>query len=983
MPRPGAAAPAGAPEPAPPAAGGAVLRSRGALVLLLFLFGLAGAASMIYQVTWTRAISLVIGSTVYAFSLIVTAFILGLALGGMVFSTFVDRRKDPLLLLAGVEAAIGLSSLGLIVIFGDLSLYVVDVITAFGSRFWLLQTIFFAGVFLLILVPTFLMGGAFPIVSKIYTQSLAEVGRSVGTVYAFNTLGAIVGSFIAGFVLIPIEGLGLQGTMKVAVAMSLVVAAIVLLLSFRRFGVRPLSLLPAGAAVGTLFLLALVKPWTFEVMTSGAYVYALRYRDQVQEYKRATGQLGKPDRQALRELLLLPDILFKKEGVSATVGVKRDPESGRLYLAINGKTDASNDVDMLTQVLSGHLPMLFHGSAKNVCVVGLGSAVTLGSVLRYPVDHVDSIEISPEVYEAARYFAEDNYHALDDARVSPIVEDGRNHLALTAKRYDVIISEPSNPWISGIGALFTIEYFERCRDRMNPGGVYCQWANTYDMLPDDFRMVIRTFQHVFPHVTLWESVVGGDYLLVGAMEEKPIDITLLSERMSDPKVGADLERVGIRSVFDLLARFVMGGDDLVRYASTAPLHRDDNNRLEFTLPKNLYNPDKAVIQLQDLVQNRHSVLPFVTRSGAKAKAEDLAEIRERLGRNYEARRATLNGLLTLAEVTRRAHRTGDVDTRLLDEVEQSFGRAVALNPGDIEGTRELHNLYQMRAQWLLREGDLEGAATFYEKMIALRPGNEQVKRYYGMLLTQLGEEARFRNETAKALQYAERAVKAAPRSFESHCTMAEALWSSGKRLDAIQELKLARMLAPKEPRVLDRLAQFCLEGHPDPKQGAREAGELWYQAARLDPENDAYVINVASVYIRMQRYEEAVGILEPLARKAPRDTAVQHNLATALYRLQQWGAARQAYERFLAVEPDGAKAGEVYFFLGCCLAALSHTEAAIDALEKAADRDFATPKAYLSEPNLQGLHAHPRFQELQRKLALRHSGSPPQTYRQG
>src|SRR5262249_46662317 len=161
------------------------------------------------------------------------------------------------------------------------------------------------------------------------------------------------------------------------------------------------------------------------------------------------------DRELLREQLLLPETLYYKEGVSATVAVRRDPDHGHIFLSINGKTDASNDADMLTQVLAGHLPMLFHDAPKTACVVGLGSGVTLGSVLQYPVEHVDSVEISPEVYDAARVFGEFNHGAVDDPRVSRLVEDGRNHLLLTNRTYDVIASEPSNPWISGIGALFT------------------------------------------------------------------------------------------------------------------------------------------------------------------------------------------------------------------------------------------------------------------------------------------------------------------------------------------------------------------------------------------------------------------------------------------------------------------------------------------------------------------------------------------------
>ncbi|MBI1851737.1 MAG: fused MFS/spermidine synthase [Planctomycetes bacterium] len=952
------------------------LRTRPQVLALLVAFGLAGGASMIYQVAWTRLISLVIGSTVYAFSLMVTAFILGLAIGGSLFSTFIDKRKNLLVLLATVEALIALSAMALIGILGELPLYVVDTINHFGSDFWTLQTVFFGGIFLLILVPTVMMGGAFPIVSKIYTRSLADVGRSVGTVYSFNTLGSIIGAFVAGFVLIPNEHLRLQGTLEVGIAVNVLVAVIALLLSFQRYPIRPYVFVPAAIAIGAFFLLALVKPWTPEVITSGAYVYAAKYKDDIEVMRQISGEIdqSKSDHELLRTQLLLPFTEYYKEGVSATVAVRRDPDHGHIFLSINGKTDASNDADMLTQVLAGHLPMLFHGSAKDVCVVGLGSGVTLGSVLQYPVERVDSVEISPEVYEGAKVFANDNHHALDDPRVRQLVEDGRNHLNLTNRTYDVIASEPSNPWISGIGALFTRQFFEICRDHLNAGGVMCQWTNTYDMLPDEFRMVLGTFRSVFTHVTLWESVVGGDYLVVGSMDEKPIDLSKFTERMADAKVASDLGRVGIKNSFDLLARFVMGGEDLERYSAAAPIHTDDNNRLEFTVPRNMYNRDRFVIQLQDLVENRRPVQPFLT--GLPSDEAERRAIRDRLQKIYDARVATLQGLLHLRKAVRSAE-LGVGDPAGVDEAERLLEQAVALNPSDIEAPRELFKLNQQKSQWLVVDGHLEESIPCFERMIALEPDNNLPRRNVSLVLRTISETALSKKEIQKAIDFGERAVKADAKSALAQKALAEAKWAAGDKGGAIRAMGDAKDLDPNDAKLLDRFALFNFEGHPKPEIGCNAAVGAWIEASKIDPANVSYRLNLGLALTRLRRYEEAVNVLQPLSLKQPNDAIVQLSLGNALRGLQDFDRARAAFERCLALEPNGARAAEAHMLLACSLAARSETGAALDELDRATSLGFKNYTLLLKEPNLSKLRSQPRFEALVKKLATAAPAATP------
>src|SRR5204863_7273207 len=202
-----------------------------------------------------------------------------------------------------------------------------------------------------------------------------------------------------------------------------------------------------------------------------------------------------------------------KEVAPATVSVRRLDDV--TSLAIDGEGDASNGGDMLTQRLLGLLPMLMHDRPTDVCIIGLGSGVTLESALASgTISRADVVEISPEVVEASAFFARENANALGAGNVRLVIGDGRSHLLLTRRRYDVIVSEPSNPWMAGVAALFTQEFFEAARARLKPDGLLCQWAHAYDISDTDLRSIVRTFASVFPEGTMW-LVGAADLLLVG------------------------------------------------------------------------------------------------------------------------------------------------------------------------------------------------------------------------------------------------------------------------------------------------------------------------------------------------------------------------------------------------------------------------------------------------------------------------------------
>ncbi len=299
---------------------------------------------------------------------------------------------------------------------------------------------------------------------------------------------------------------------------------------------RVVGLVPTLVAAVALFW---SPPWDRALLASGGYKYAVHV----------------PKGLDLSTALKAGTLLYYREGPTGIVTVKR--LTGELSLAIDGKVDASTGGDMLTQKTLAHLPLLLHGQARTICIIGLGSGVTLGSALVHPVEAVDVVEISPEVVEASAYFAVENRNALADRRTRLILGDGRSHLALSTRQYDVIISEPSNPWMAGVAALFTREFFTAARNRLTPDGIICQWAHTYDISSRDLRSIVATFADVFPSGTMW-LVGDGDLLLVGSV--RPLD-----DRLSNiltgwklPAVADDLSRASMRAPFALLSLFVGG-----------------------------------------------------------------------------------------------------------------------------------------------------------------------------------------------------------------------------------------------------------------------------------------------------------------------------------------------------------------------------------------------------------------------------------------
>ncbi len=560
--------------------------------LILGGIGLSGAASMFYEITWTRALRLLIGSSIYAFSAMLTTFLVGLTLGSFLFARIWGKRSVNVSLFGWIEMTIGFAALALVPTFDRMPDLVLTLFKRFSPSATGALAIQFALSFLVMIVPTTLIGAAFPCAVQICAKALRRVGRDVGQVYSANTLGTIFGALVAGFLLVP--WIGAQASMTAAAAMNTAVGAVLLLLPashpsrWRRTLVFPLAVI---FLTGLWFL----PRWDRKLMVGGASVYAQRF-------------ISAPDPGAFfRNLAASKQLLYYREGINATVAVERTAQMNSLK--VDGKVDASNGVDMMTQLMLGHLPLFLHPNPERVLIIGLGSGVTTGAVAEHPaVREINIAEMEPAVVEASKFFIRENRSVLRDPRVRLVIGDARNFILASNKRYDVISSEPSNPWMAGVANLFSLEFYRQARKRLADDGIMVQWLHGYSLFPSELKMILNTFRQVFPHSTLWRTITG-DYLLVGTSSTLTVDYELLARRFAESAaVREDMAALRLDSPVDLLSMFFMDEADLARFTSNATVNTDDRPLLEFSAPLALY-AQTTELNARLLTQARTADLP--------------------------------------------------------------------------------------------------------------------------------------------------------------------------------------------------------------------------------------------------------------------------------------------------------------------------------------------------------------------------------------
>ena len=368
------------------------------------------------------------------------------------------------------------------------------------------------------------------------------------------------------------------------------------------------------------------------------------------------------------------EVLFYEEGLTANVLVARQPSTDNVWLSIDGKIDASSRSDLATQLLLGHLPMVWRTAGPDeasAAVIGYASGITTGAVTRHAPARVAAVEIEPAVIRASVLFDDVNHAPLEDPAVRLVESDGRTFLAADGDPYDVIVSEPSNPWMTMAANLFTREFFEAGRGRLAPGGVFSQWIQLYGMRPEDLRSLVATFAAAFPRVAMFWGIPGRDLVLLGSDAALGVDVARLEAALSRATVAADLARIDIRGVEDLLAFYLTDDAGARAFAAGAPLNTDDNGRIEFRAPLSLH-ADTRSANVAALA--RFAVDPLADAANLEPDAERRAGRYVALGRAFYRREMYGRAVAALREAQAlRPTETGALRLRSYERVLREAG----------------------------------------------------------------------------------------------------------------------------------------------------------------------------------------------------------------------------------------------------------------------------------------------------------------------
>ncbi len=637
------AAAAGAPAAGAPGAVRA-LPSEGDRRLALAAIAISGFAALAYEVLWARTLVYILGNFVQSFSTMLASFLVGIALGSWALGRRADRIARPAMTFAAFQAIIAVSTLVLLPIFPHLVLWREAVLESLASTGtieeyrdpWLAFTAWKTAVtFVLLLVPTFFMGASFPLAIRLFVPDRERLGRGVGIVYAANTFGAILGAFAASFVLVP--WIGLRSSVLAAAGANLLAAALLASRHRGRFPARRTAL-AAGAAIAVLALAAAASsPTNFHPVFESA-------------------EAGKR-------------LIYVDEAVSGTVTIHESP-SGYRVIDINGLNVAGTKFGFnCTQKLQAHLPLLVHPAPANVLQIGFGTGGTCYSVSTHPeVRRIDCVEINRAVIDAAPYFLDRNQEVLRDPRVGVTIEDARNFVLSTDRRYDVILSDSIHPRFTGNGLLYTADYYDLCARTLAEGGIVSTWLPTGFIGEEEFRIIIRSMRSALPHVLVWymNNTVEGYTIVMGSRTPFRIDFDALSRRMSVPSVQADLAAVHVENPYDLLDFIAVGGEAMRGYVGEGALNTEDRPVIEFRSPRNMSRLYTEFRNLQRILEHRNFPATSID-WGADPTAA--AERRTALARYFEATSHVLQA--------QQLHLFGR-----LEEERAHLARAIEINPED-------------------------------------------------------------------------------------------------------------------------------------------------------------------------------------------------------------------------------------------------------------------------------------------------------------
>ncbi len=535
--------------------------------------GLSGLCALGAEVIWTRLLSLMLGATVYTFSIILAVFLIGLGIGSSIGSVISRYTLRPRLALGCCQmllvAAISWTAY---MLSRSLPYWPIDPSLSYNP--WYNFQLDLLRCIWAVLPAACLWGASFPLALASVAVQGRDPGRLVGGIYAANTVGAIVGAI--GFSMIAIPLVGTQNSQRLIIGLSTVAGILMLMpLLWKKLeivstrGMVKLYAMRLTAVISLAVYLgfAIILVWTVSGVPWGLVAYGRNLPTMLEDSV----------------------TLYMDEGMNASIAVTEMYDGVRCF-HVSGKVVASTDpLDMRLQLMLGHVPALFHPKPRSVLVVGCGAAVTAGSFVNHPdIERIVICEIEPLIPQVVKeYFGKENNNVLDDPRVEMVLDDARHFILTTREKFDIITSDPIHPWVKGAASLYTQEYFELCKQRLNPGGIVTQWVPLYESNSDAVKSEIATFFEVFPSGTIWSNDSEGegyDIVILGQAESNKIDVEKLRERLDSrdySQVRQSLREIEFSSAISLLTTYAGRERDLTEWLKDAQINRDRNMRLQY------------------------------------------------------------------------------------------------------------------------------------------------------------------------------------------------------------------------------------------------------------------------------------------------------------------------------------------------------------------------------------------------------------------
>lgn len=903
--------------------------------LALWIFAASGFCAMAYEVFWTRLLGLIIGPTTYSFSLVVSTFIIGLALGNLFFGWFADRIKSTFILLVATQICAACLALLVSQFLGNSQFFFSKLIYTFQDDFGgriLLQSVV---LFFILIGPTIFMGAAFPLVNKIYARSLPNIGRSIGNAYAVNTIGAILGSFVAGFILIPF--IGKENGLRITAGLQLFISIAALM--FLTFKIRK-NISTAATALATLFagllLLSNFPSWNHDILSKGWY-----YRfEALEKYFNKTSWMESiwNGSSEIARLVAGREVVFYGDGAGGFTAVDKyvDPTGTDNYILLNnGKSDASSHDGRLTQALSAHIPLLFHPDPKKVMVLGLASGMTAGEALCYPLTQLDVIEINDQVIKAAEFFTPYNNNCLTNPKTRIIAQDGRNHLELTRESYDVIVSVPSSPWMAGMANVFSLDYFETVKRRLNGNGIFAQWISSHDMDWETFSMIGRTFAEAFPDGLLIRTAGTSEFLLLGFGSEKNLDPDIAGKNLVYAEKSKNITIRDPKVIFNLIV-----AEDLKRFFDSGSLHTDNWPLLEFAAPRSMSRTGRSVAnrlkentwlsaETRKIIESNKSIdrtLDYIEllTAGASPPFTDV-DLENATSQQLERFQRIMDDYCSDAYVT---------NYSIFPSIElqkKCAGVQIAKIQSHLADTPEDATAYFRLAGGLETMGAPDAGIDALRTAISLDPSYFDAHMKLGEMLSDLGNFDEAATQLTEALQID-------PNSAKAHNNLGSVFEDLGNTNEAISHFTKAFKIDPDYARAYNNLG--CVYANLNDTD---EAIYYFTKAIDIEPEYADVHNNLGRVLAGQGRLDEALAHFLEAVRIAP-ETAVFHNDVGLVQ--GQLGSMDTAIEKFteaLRLDPELVVA---HYNLGLALLNKEQFEASAKHLIKVAEMSPDDPEVH-------------------------------------